>query len=128
MLRLRGLPGALTALAGQWPVPVGVSGNLRERLPEAVQVHTYLLVREALGRAVHGAEARRVRVVADLGRDLVVTGADDGAAPGAGLDAAHLAAMAARVAVLDGSLSVRHTSGEGTTVSAVIPLRPHTDR
>ncbi|MFF0465575.1 histidine kinase [Streptomyces mexicanus] len=128
VLRLRGLPGALTALAGQWPLPVGVSGNLRERLPEAVEVHTYLLVREALGRAVHGAGARRARVVTDLGRDLVVTVADDGAAPGAGPDAAHLAAMAARVAVLDGSLSVRHTAGEGTTVSAVIPLRPHTDR
>jgi len=35
--------------------------------------------------------------------------------------------LADRVAVLDGALSVRRTSGEGTTVCAVIPVRPHTD-
>ncbi|POX64358.1 histidine kinase [Streptomyces sp. Ru62] len=126
VLRLRGLPAALTVLAGQWPVPVGVSGNLRERLPHAVEMHTYFLVREALGRAVHGAGARRVQVVAELDLDLVVTVADDGAAPGEGLDSAPLAAMADRVAVLDGSLSVRHASGEGTTVCAVIPVQSHT--
>ncbi|MFF4692583.1 histidine kinase [Streptomyces sp. NPDC001307] len=126
VLRLRGLTAALNVLAGQWPVPVGVSGNLRERLPHAVEMHVYYLVREALGRAVHGAGASRVQVVAELDVDLVVTVADDGAAPGEGLDAAPLAAMADRVAVLDGSLSVRHASGEGTTVCAVIPVQPHT--
>ncbi|MFF4837960.1 histidine kinase [Streptomyces sp. NPDC001315] len=125
VLRLRGLPAALTALAGQWPVPVGISGNLRERLPDTVEMHTYFLVREALGRAVHGARASRVQVVTDLDLDLVVTVADDGAAPDAGLDSEPLAAMADRVAVLDGALSVRHVSGEGTTVCAVIPVQSH---
>lgn len=126
VLRLRGLPAALTVLAEQWPVPVGVSGNLRERLPRTVEMHAYFLIREALSRAVHGARASRVQVVAELDLDLVVTVADDGAAPGEALDSAPLAAMAERVAVLDGSLSVRHASGEGTTVCAVIPVQQHT--
>ncbi|MEV5385312.1 histidine kinase [Streptomyces sp. NPDC052721] len=122
VLGLRGLPAALTALAAQWPVPVAVFGNLRQRLPDAVELHTYFLVREALARAVHGARAGRVRVVAELGPDLVVTVADDGTAPGHGPDSAPLAAIADRVAVLDGTLSVRHAPGEGTTVRAVIPV------
>ncbi|ALO99282.1 Two-component system sensor kinase [Streptomyces hygroscopicus subsp. limoneus] len=126
VLRLGGLPAALTALAAQWPVPVGVSGNLRERLPHAVEMHVYFLVREALGRAVHGARASRVHVVTEqLGPDLVVTVADNGTAPGEALDSAPLAAMADRVAVLEGALSVRHASGGGTTVCAVIPVQRH---
>ncbi|MGV9937023.1 sensor histidine kinase [Streptomyces olivaceoviridis] len=125
VLRLRGLPAALTALAGQWPASVSVSGNLRERLPHAVEMHTYFLIREALRRAVHSARAGRVQVVVDLNLDLVVTVADDGAT-GEGLDPAPLASLADRVAVLDGSLSVRHATGEGTTVCAVIPVQPHT--
>ncbi|MFG3206632.1 PAS domain S-box protein [Streptomyces sp. NPDC048192] len=127
VLRLRGLPAALTALAGRWAAPVGVSGNLRERLPDTVEMHTYLLVREAVDRAVHDARASRVQIVTDLDLDLVVTVADDGAAPGGSPASAPLAAMADRVAVLDGSLRVWHAPGEGTTVRAVIPVQPHTD-
>lgn len=127
LLRLRGLPAALGALAQRWPTPVGIAGNLRERLPDAVEMHTYFLVREALDRAVHAAQASRVQVVTDLDLDLVVTVADDGVAPDPRPDSAHLAAMADRVAVLGGSLSVRHASGEGTTVCAVIPVQPHSD-
>ncbi|GGM14533.1 hypothetical protein GCM10010129_68380 [Streptomyces fumigatiscleroticus] len=122
-LRLRGLPTALAALAKQYPLPVAVSGNLDGRLPETVELHTYLLVTEAVGRAVHSARASRVRVTADLDADLVVTVVDDGAAPGGPLDAASPAAMADRVSVLGGTLSVSHTRGEGTTVRAAIPLR-----
>lgn len=124
VLRLRGLTAALTALAEQWPVPVAVVANLRRRLPDAVEMHAYFLVRDALSRAVHGAGAGRVRVVAELGPDLVVTVADDGTAPGYGPEPALLAAVADRVAVLEGTLTVRHTPEEGTTLRAVIPV-PH---
>ncbi|MFF0465327.1 sensor histidine kinase [Streptomyces mexicanus] len=126
VLRLRGLPAALAVLAGQWPVSVGVSGNLRERLPHAVEMHTYFLIREALGRAVHGSGASTVHVATDLDLELVVTVVDDGVATGDGLDSAPLAAIADRVAVLDGSLSVRQTVGEGTTLRAVIPVQAYT--
>ncbi|MGW3462540.1 sensor histidine kinase [Streptomyces olivaceoviridis] len=123
VLGLRGLTAALTALAEQWPVPVAVVGNLPRRLPDAVEMHAYFLVRDALSRAV-GAGAGRVRVVAELGPDLVVTVTDDGTAPGYDPEPALLAAVADRVAVLEGTLTVRHTPEEGTTVRAVIPV-PH---
>ncbi|WP_030744113.1 PAS domain-containing protein [Streptomyces sp. NRRL S-31] len=130
VLELRGLTVALTALAEQWPVPVAVFGNLRRRLPDAVETHAYFLVRDALSRAVHGAGAGRVRVVAeldpdsdpDLDPDLVVTVSDDGTAPGHGPEPAFLAAIAGRVALLEGTLTVRHTPEEGTTISVVIPV------
>ncbi|MHC3469404.1 sensor histidine kinase [Streptomyces sp. 7R007] len=121
VLRLRGLPAALTALAAQWPVPVDVSVNLRERLPNEVELHTYHLVREALGRAVRDARAGRVRVVAERDTELVVTVTDDGAA----LGTASLTALADRAAAVDGSVTVRHEPGKGTTVRAVIPVHCH---
>jgi signal transduction histidine kinase len=124
VLKLRGLPTALAALAATYPVPVAVSGNLAARLPDPVELHTYFVVAEALGRAVHDARASKVDVVTDLDSDLVVTVLDDGAAPDSRPHAAaRLAAMADRLSVVDGTLTVNYAPGAGTTVRAVIPVQ-----
>ncbi|MEV5176975.1 PAS domain-containing protein [Streptomyces flaveolus] len=121
-LRAGGLPAALAALAGRCPVPMTVSGTLAGRLPRLVESHLYLLVVEAVERAVDNGRAGRVRVTADLGTSLVVTVVDDGAPPVGAADLAALAALTERAAALDGTLKVRHTPGTGTTVTAVVPL------
>ncbi|CAM5491997.1 MULTISPECIES: PAS domain-containing protein [Streptomyces] len=121
-LRVGGLPAALAALAGRCPVPMTVSGSLAGRLPRLVESHLYLLVAEAVERAVENGGADRVRVTADLGASLVVTVVDDGAPPAGAADLAALAALTERAASLDGTLRVCHTPGAGTTVTAVVPL------
>ncbi|MFF8910730.1 PAS domain-containing protein [Streptomyces olivaceoviridis] len=121
-LRVGGLPAALAALAGRCPVPMTVSGSLSGRLPRLVESHLYLLVAEAVERAVENGGADRVRVTADLGASLVVTVVDDGSPPAGAADLAALAALTERAASLDGTLRVRHTPGAGTTVTAVVPL------
>ncbi|MEW2290266.1 PAS domain-containing protein [Streptomyces sp. NPDC047841] len=121
-LRAGGLPAALAALAGRCPVPMTVSGSLAGRLPPLVESHLYLLVAEAVERAVENGGAGRVRVTADLGTSLVVTVVDDGAPPTGEADLAALAALTERAASLGGTLDVRHTPGAGTTVTASVPL------
>lgn len=121
-LRAGGLPAALAALAGRCPVPMTVAGSLAGRLPPLVESHLYLLVAEAVERAVEHGGAGRVRVTADLGASLVVTVVDDGASPDGAADLAALAALTERAESLDGTLDVRHTPGAGTTVTAVVPL------
>jgi hypothetical protein len=121
-LRAGGLPAALAALARRCPVPMTVSGTLAGRLPRLIEAHLYLLVAEAVERAVDNGRAGRVRVTADLGASLVVTVVDDGAPPVEAADLAALAALTERAAALDGTLKVRHTPGTGTAVTAVVPL------
>ncbi|MGP4083684.1 MFS transporter [Streptomyces sp. KR55] len=58
-----------------------VSSTLTERLPRLVETHVYLLVAEAVERAVDHGRAARVQVTADLATSLVVTVVDDGVPP-----------------------------------------------
>ncbi|MBE8478309.1 sensor histidine kinase [Streptomyces justiciae] len=126
-LRAGGLPAALAALARRRPSRTTVSGTFSERLPELVETHAYLLVAEAVERAVDHGGADHVHVTADHGpdgtdsTDLVVTVADDGTEPVTGAD---LAALNERVAALDGTLTVRHIPGTGTTVTVIVPSGP----
>ncbi|MDN3027050.1 histidine kinase [Streptomyces sp. S.PB5] len=122
VLKLRGLKAALLAFAALSPLKVTVTGTLEGRLPDPVEMHAYFLVTEAIDRAgrVGGADLVQVRV--DVGSALVVCVDDDGDAPRHGDDAAPLAAMTDHVLAVDGTLSVRHVPGSGTSVRAVMPL------
>ncbi len=121
-LRVGGLPAAFAALARRCPVPMGVSGTLAERLPRLVETHVYLLVAEAVERAVEHGRAGRVEVRADAGTNLTVTVLDNGVPPTGAADAAALSALAQRAATLHGTLTVTHTPGTGTELTAVVPL------
>jgi signal transduction histidine kinase len=123
-LRAGGLPAALAALARRHPGQVTVSGTLTARLPQLVETHVYLLVAEAAERALDHGGAALVQVTADHGPDLVITVADDGAEPVTAADLATLAALTERTASLDVTLTVRHTPGTGTTLTATVPLGP----
>jgi signal transduction histidine kinase len=122
ILTTDGLPPALEQLAARAPLPVSVSAPER-RFPEAVESTAYFVVCEALANVDRYAEASRadVSVEARNGRlrvaisDDGVGGADAGAGSG-------LTGLADRVAALDGSLTVASPEGEGTKVTAEIPI------
>lgn len=119
-----GLLGALETLAERPGVPVELTVDLPERLPEPVAVGAYYLVAEAVANANKHAKAGYVTVratVTDETLHLVI--ADDGlggaaARPGSGIEG-----LADRVSALAGRLVVDSPAGQGTTITAELPLR-----
>ena len=120
----RGLVPALSALAGQSPVPTVVLASLPagERASDAVERAAYFVVAEALANVAKHSSATRasVSVERDNGRALVAV-KDDGRG---GADPAHgsgLRGLADRVEALGGHLEVASAEGRGTTIRAEIP-------
>jgi signal transduction histidine kinase len=123
ILTNRGLPAALEDLASRATLPVEVVATPDERLPGAVEAAAYFVVSECLANiGKHaGAETATVAVTARDGR-LTVEVSDDGVG-GAALDGGSgIQGLADRVGALSGSLTVDSPPGEGTRVTASIPL------
>jgi signal transduction histidine kinase len=123
ILTNRGLPAALEDLAGRASVPVEVVATPPERLPDPVEATAYFVVSECLANVDKHAQATAatVSVVPENGQ-LAVTVSDDGIG-GAGVDGGSgLQGLEDRVGALDGTLRVRSSPGQGTVVSATIPL------
>jgi signal transduction histidine kinase len=120
----RGLLGALESLAAGCDVPLTLDVAVSE-LPERVELAGYFVVSEALTNASKYADASEVWIrAAQEGPDaLVLEIADDGRG---GADAAAgtgLRGLADRVEALGGRLDVDSPPGEGTRISARLPLR-----
>jgi len=117
-----GLAVALETLAARAPVPVRLTVDLDERLPERHEVAAYYLVSESLANVAKHAQATAVKVdVAYSGEQLVVEIVDDGRG-GANTDGGSgLRGLADRVEALDGQLRVWSARGDGTRVRAEIP-------
>jgi signal transduction histidine kinase len=118
----RGLPSALESLAAACDVPVTLEVRVDE-LPEPVELAAYFIVSESLTNARKYAAANevRIRVVGEEGT-LVVEIVDDGRG---GADAAAgtgLCGLADRVDGLGGRFEVHSPPGEGTRISAWLPL------
>jgi signal transduction histidine kinase len=117
----RGLPAALSGLAGRCPVPVTLNVDVPERPPVAKETAAYFVVAEALTNVAKHAQATQVTVeVVSDDEGLRVTVTDDGrggatTAPGGGLGG-----LAQRVAALDGTFEVHSPEGAGTTIKAVL--------
>jgi len=117
-----GLAVALESVAAQAPVPVRLTVDLRDRLPEPIEVAAYYVVCESLtnvGR--HAAGAGATVHIERAGDTVVVEVADDG--PG-GADTARgsgLRGLADRVEALGGTLRVWSPAGGGTRVRAELP-------
>jgi signal transduction histidine kinase len=129
----QGLPAALAAQAGKFPMRVDVeAGGLRRYRPE-LEAAVYFTVLEALQNVAKYARATRTVVRLDESGDaLTFSVADDGA----GFDMANgrsgsgLQNMADRVEAMGGMLRIASASGKGTTVTGRIPMDPgpHTGR
>jgi signal transduction histidine kinase len=123
VLSERGLDAALDALASRAPLPVDLDAQVRERLPEPVELAAYFVVAEALTNVAKYANASRatVRALRDNGR-LVVEVSDDGVGGADPSVGSGLRGLADRVAALDGVLELRSADGGGTVVRADIPV------
>lgn len=118
-----GLVAALDALAQRMRplVAIRTAGEDLGRLPAPVEAAAYFSTAEAVTNAVKHSGA--CTVIVTVGREaaeLVVTIADDGIG-GADPAAPGLLNIRDRIASVDGSMTVRSPSGEGTEVKLVIP-------
>jgi signal transduction histidine kinase len=120
----RGLPAALSALAGRSMVPVELDVTLygEHRLPPVAESTAYFVVAEALTNVAKHSGAGRCQVrIARDGALVNVRIFDDG---GGGAHAAKghgLAGLSDRVRAVDGRLEVDSPAGGPTVVTAVLP-------
>ena len=122
ILTNRGLAAALEDLASRASVPVEVAEAPRQRHPDQVEAAAYFVVSECLANVDKHAGATAAKVaVREEGGCLTVSVVDDGAG-GAALDGSGLQGLRDRVGALAGRLEVDSPIGEGTRVTAAIPL------
>jgi signal transduction histidine kinase len=122
-LATAGLGPAIKSLARRSTLPVTLDIAAPRRLPETVEVAAYYVVAEALTNAAKHAQASEVivRINADAGilnlmvRDNGIGGADFGKGSG-------LIGLKDRVEALAGQLAMSSPAGDGTSLSATIPL------
>lgn len=129
ILRDRGLDGALHSLAGRsdGPIDVALHPDPLPRCDEAVETNAYFLISEAVANALKHAEADRIRVdVRHEGDMLRIRVIDDGVGfdPAAERRAGGVVHLRDRVNALGGSLQLLSRPGEGTAITALLPLRP----
>ena len=123
LLSDRGLGPALDALAGRAPVPVTVTGVPEDRLPPPVEAAAYFVTAESLTNVAKYANASAARVELGVEHGVLRLDVSDDGAGGADLSGGTgLRGLRDRVEALDGQLNVLSLPGEGTTVSAEIPL------
>jgi signal transduction histidine kinase/ketosteroid isomerase-like protein len=121
VLTRSGLSAAVATLAARSAVPVSVDVQVG-RLPGAVEASAYFVVAEGLTNIAKHARASRAAVSLRVeDRKLVVEVSDDGAG-GAHALGSGLVGLSDRVGALSGRLSVVSPLGEGTTLTAIIPL------
>jgi signal transduction histidine kinase len=119
----RGLGAALEALASRSPVPVEITCEPQDGLPDAATTAVYFVASEALTNVAKYAHAQRATVAVRRVADKVVVEVSDDGVGGANLaGGSGLRGLSDRVSALDGRLEVRSPVGEGTRVRAEIPL------
>jgi signal transduction histidine kinase len=118
-----GLAPALKALAHRSVVPVELDVDVPSRLPEPIEVAAYYVVSEALANAAKHAHASVVHValaVRDGSVHLSVR--DDGVGGAVRGGGSGLVGLTDRVEALGGSLDLVSPAGQGTALSADLPL------
>jgi signal transduction histidine kinase len=118
-----GLGPALRTLAYRSTIPVELDVATDMRLPESIEVAAYFVASEALANATKHAQASRIEVsLAPRNGSLLLSIRDDGLG---GADAGRgsgLVGLTDRVEALGGSIRVRSRPGEGTHITAELPL------
>ncbi len=117
-----GLGEAVESLADRTALPVTVEVG-PERYPSAIEVAAYFVISEALANIAKYANATRALVrVTRLADHLTIEVNDDGVGGADPHVGSGLRGLADRLASLEGTLTIVSPPGEGTTVSARIPM------
>ena len=123
VLTERGLGPALEALKVRAPVPMDIVEVPDERLPASVEAAAYYVVAESITNVAKYAEASCATVAVRRSNGAAtVTVSDDGIG---GADPDHgsgLHGLAARVEALNGQVDVHSPPGDGTRITAKMPL------
>jgi len=123
LLSDEGLVPAVKVLLARSTVPVDLHADEFPRLGEPVEIAAYFVIAEAVTNVLKHADASRVTVdIGYDGRALSVSVSDDGVGSVDERGGSGLLGLRDRVAAVDGTLTVKGTPGEGTTVSASFPV------
>ena len=117
-----GLRAGVDALASRMPVPVDMDVAV-ERLPSDVEATAYFVVAEALTNVAKHAAAGHADVTARVEDETLRVEVQDDGIGGARPGGSGLLGLADRLAALDGRLNVDSPTGQGTRVTAAIPIR-----
>jgi signal transduction histidine kinase len=118
-----GLAPALRALASRSAIPVDLDITAGMRLAESIEVAVYFIASEALANAAKHSHATLIdlSLVQSDGR-LVLAVRDDGVGGADPTRGSGLVGLTDRVEALGGSISVRSQQGEGTQITAELPV------
>ena len=117
-----GLAVALESLAVRAVVPVRLTVDVEDRLPEGLEVAAFYLVSESLTNVGKHADATSATVdVRHAGGEVVVEVVDNGVGGADTERGSGLRGLADRVEALDGRLRVWSPPGGGTRLRAEIP-------
>jgi signal transduction histidine kinase len=121
-----GLAAGVRSLAELPGIPVELTLDVPDRLPEEVEVAAYYLVAECLANANKHSGAQRVAVdIRVVDGALEVSVADDGRG-GASISGSGLTGLADRLGALAGVLAVESDGDHGSTVIGTIPIQAPT--
>jgi signal transduction histidine kinase len=122
VLSKAGLKAALQALARRSPVPVELSADVPDSLPEQHQVTLYYIVSEALNNVAKHADASTARIELDHDdREVRLSIRDDGRGGAVIGRGSGLIGLMDRVDAVKGVLRLRSPAGEGTSLEVAIP-------
>ncbi len=129
LLADQGLVAALTAQARKSVVPVVIEGDGVGRFDADVESAVYFSCLEALQNVAKYAEATGARITLSDGQEaLRFAVADDGRGfdTGAASRGSGLLGIEDRLAALGGTMEIRSSPGQGTTIAGVVPtgVRP----
>jgi signal transduction histidine kinase len=111
-------------------LPVDLDLTVGDRLPEPIEVAAYYVASEALANATKHAHASYVGVSLSLNESEVrLSVCDDGVGGAEPTRGTGLVGLTDRVEALGGTVEVCSAPGEGTRITATLPLdwEPRTD-
>ncbi|MGC4937884.1 sensor histidine kinase [Kribbella sp. DT2] len=117
----RGLSAALTALAGDAPIPVLIRADETGKVPPAVESAAYFVVAEALANATKHSEATECSVVVLRTEDALSVEVRDDGRGGADPAGSGLDGLRRRVEALDGTMIVTSPPGGPTVLLTEFP-------
>jgi signal transduction histidine kinase len=123
VLTSHGLADAIKALARHSPVPVELRRLPKTRLPEPIEVTAYYLLAEALSNAQKHAHATYLVIeITTLPDRLLLRLTDNGRGGASQRPGGGLQGMRDRAETHAGTLTITSPPGNGTTITATLPL------